>query len=930
MNIRSIKNKFAEFRDLLIEEAFDILAISETWLQPELDSSYYKTTGYDIHRVDRVDGRGGGVMMYTKSELKCKTQTHVSNSIDGMEQLWIKFINKQTSYAVGVIYRPYRHVTLNTLDDTLNTLSLECDNILFMGDLNENLLDKNRFTDDILFMLNTYDMKQLITCATRITATTETLLDIICINNNWSYNESGTLDTSNLSDHDAVYAVVDLATEVPNKTRYYRNFKNIDMDRFAEDAQKMNWSRIYFLDDINEKVEYFNSCITALLDFYAPKIPMNIRKQKAPWMTYNIKNMLKIRNKAYKKYIRTRSEVDRRYYCDLRNYINRAVKREKKNYYVFSTQENIKDSRSFWSKMHQWGFINKKNGNGANTDEFDPNEVNTFFINCADELNSDDALTDYFYDNLLENNEMNTFTSVEPYKIQKILSEIKSNATSLDGISAQMIKICYPFCKNEFCHIINTSLYTGIVPLSWKSSKVIPLKKKDDTIQLKDLRPISILPPGSKVLEKIVHAQITDHLETNKILSEVQSGFRKAYSTTTALTKINDEIIRATDKGQLSVAVLIDMSKAFDSINTELVLAKLFSYGCRGYVWEWFRNYLSERRQRVEINSGLDVRLSDEDKIKKGVPQGTILGPVLFNLFMIDLVNVIKHCDIQLYADDVQIMLNYKPEDAPIAFQKVNEDLDNIHCWTSKNGLKINSNKTHAIIFGKKIMRENAVVDDLYIDNVPIAFSEVVCNLGLRMDNNLNYAAHISSLSRAAFLKLKSMYHLKDYLSKDAKIKICDSLVLSRLNYCDEVYGPCLRMEDANRLQKVQNSCIRYSCQVARREHISPYLRQIGWLNMKERRLHHLCCLIHKVVINKKPSYLYAKIEKRSEAHNVELRQSELRLSVPMHHTEFFKKSFSYQAAKIYNQVPNDIKKLSLSGFKERVYHLISAGYLSS
>ena len=227
-------------------------------------------------------------------------------------------------------------------------------------------------------------------------------------------------------------------------------------------------------------------------------------------------------------------------------------------------------------------------------------------------------------------------------------------------------------------------------------------------------------------------------------------------------------------------------------------------------------------------------------------------------------------------------------------------------------------------------MREKTVVNSLYIDNVPIAFSEVVSNLGLQMDNNLNYATHISSLSRTAYLKLKSIYHLKDYLSKDAKIKICDSLILSRLNYCDVVYGPCLRMEDANKLQKVQNSCIRYSCQVARREHISPYLRQIGWLNMKERRLHHLCCLIHKVIINKKPSYLYAKIEKRSEAHNVELRQSDLRLRVPPHHTEYFKKCFSYLAAKMYNQVPNDIKNLGLSGFKEKLLHLISAGHLSS
>lgn len=172
-------------------------------------------------------------------------------------------------------------------------------------------------------------------------------------------------------------------------------------------------------------------------------------------------------------------------------------------------------------------------------------------------------------------------TLVEPDDMVKIVHSLKSNAPGLDGVTVHMLLLCLPYCKDALCHIINCSLQTGKVPTIWKAAKIIPLRKKDDSLELKDLRPISILPPGSKVLEKIVHYQVTQYLEMHHILLNIQSGFRKNFSTTTALLKINDDIFRALDNSLITIIVLLDMSKAFDSINHDLLLSKLHYYGIK-------------------------------------------------------------------------------------------------------------------------------------------------------------------------------------------------------------------------------------------------------------------------------------------------------------------------------------------------------------
>jgi Reverse transcriptase (RNA-dependent DNA polymerase) len=309
--------------------------------------------------------------------------------------------------------------------------------------------------------------------------------------------------------------------------------------------------------------------------------------------------------------------------------------------------------------------------------------------------------------------------------------------------------------------------------------------------------------------------------------------------------------------------------------------------------------------------------------INKGVPQGSILGPILFTLYTSDLHRVMEHCTMHSYADDTQINLSYRPADFVEASRKINIDLQNCSRWFDKHGLQINCSKTSVITFKSRRSDFDSSGVHLYINNEELTHASLIRNLGIIFDEHLTFNDHISRLVRSSFAKLKAIYSFKGVLSSETKVKLSNSLILSKIEYGDAVYGPCLTEREAYRLQKVQNSCARYSLNIRRREHISQPIKDIGWLNMKQRWKLHLCCSVHKILYKKHPIYLNNKLSLRSQIHRVNLRFSGYTLNIPKYKTAIFKKSFSYMAPSLYNKLPAHVKVLSLQCFKYKVKQLI-------
>lgn len=488
-----------------------------------------------------------------------------------------------------------------------------------------------------------------------------------------------------------------------------------------------------------------------------------------------------------------------------------------------------------------------------------------------------------------------------------------------------MLLFISPHLLKHITFLINHCLITGTFPDAWKVAYVVPIPKVSNPSKLNDFRPISILPVLSKLLERVVANQLTTYSNLNKILPACQSGFRKCHSTTTALLQVNDDIFRAWDSNLCTCLILLDFSKAFDTIEHKLLLTKLKYYGLGDIALRFFQSYLLNRKQSVSYNS-----LRSEIKTtEQGVPQGSVLGPLLFCMYTADFSEFLNHFKSHQFADDTQVYYSFNPNNIPEACREMNTDLQMIHDVSKAHRLVLNENKTQLIVFGKS--REIILNDQrflLTLNDIRLDPKVTCKNLGLLIDSDLRFSSHVSALIRKSFGRLRLLYMHREAFDVPTRLRLCDSLVLSYLNYCNVVYMPCLTQRDHLRLQKIQNACLRFCYDVRKFEHITPHLIQSGWLSIRERYQLHLVCLVFKIRQMKLPDYLYQKLNTLSEFHvegSVETRHGGL-FSVPRHNNEFFKRCFSYTATHAFNSLPTNIgRSSSLISFRKGTKdHLLS------
>lgn len=393
--------------------------------------------------------------------------------------------------------------------------------------------------------------------------------------------------------------------------------------------------------------------------------------------------------------------------------------------------------------------------------------------------------------------------------------------------------MCCPFITPFVTHIINSCILANTFPDSWKRALIIPIPKKNNIQDIKDLRPISILPTLSKILEKILDRQIRRFVADCELLPHVQSGFRAGYSCTTALLCVTDDILQASDQGLVTILVLLDFSRAFDTIDHATLLNILKAKGFGNDAVCLIASFLYGRSQSVKLNGTTSSPLP----ILRGVPQGSILSPILFSLYTSLILKELHYTKAHLYADDCQLYYSFKPSDYMDAVSKINADLANIYNFSNCYNLHINPSKSQILICGNnEICDSLRNVIHIHINNSEIPIISSVTNLGLTMDNTFRFRDHIGKCIQSAYGTMKKLYPHRKSLNETLKKRLCQSCVLSRFTYCSEVYQPCLDVATVNRVQKVQNACLRYIHGIRKFDHISHKLKDNGWLNMKNRR----------------------------------------------------------------------------------------------
>lgn len=456
----------------------------------------------------------------------------------------------------------------------------------------------------------------------------------------------------------------------------------------------------------------------------------------------------------------------------------------------------------------------------------------------------------------------------------------------------------------------------SVYPHQWKSAIVLPVSKVAAEACYDELRPISILPTLSKVLEKVMYHQLSVHLTKFQIIPCCQSGFRKGHSCETALLRLTDDIICATDQKKLTIAVLLDYSKAFDTVDHQMLLSVLHFVGCSQSAVSMFKSFLSDRSQCVRLAS----RYSAFVTLHRGVPQGSILGPLLFSIYTCRLPYSVSHCQLQMYADDTQVYMSFPVTEIDAAINRIEYDLDHIHRFSVSHSLFLNVAKTNAILFGQS--REVALHGDqrsIRVHDHLISFSASVKNLGLNIDNTFRYRDYISRIIGRAYNNLKVLYSYRHIFSIRLKTTLCEAMVLSLFNYCASVYGFCLDAIDARRVQVVQNSCMRYIFGIRKYDRISHKLSDLRWLNMHNRVRLHSLNLFHKILREGSPPYLLEKITYRTDVHNINIRYANL-ITPPVHRTSLFERSFSFNIYWHYNRLPNYLKLKGVSQFRCAAY----------
>lgn len=497
--------------------------------------------------------------------------------------------------------------------------------------------------------------------------------------------------------------------------------------------------------------------------------------------------------------------------------------------------------------------------------------------------------------------------------IFQIISSIKLNAAGEDGIPIRFIKLILPLIIDHLTHITNYCLMTSTFPDCWKLASVIPVAKKLKISSANDFRPISILPCLSKVLEKVIAKQICSHLHQQSLLYPLQSGFRAEHSCSTAMVNVLNDIRIKFDEGYVTLLCLLDFSKAFDTVNHELLCWKLRRYfNFSSSATRLLKSFLTDRLQKVIIAGKSSVF----KPVEQGVPQGSILGPILFCMFINDLPHVCKYVTTHLYADDVQLCLSRSISNINDLALNFNHDLSAIHRWSVENGLLLNPTKSQIIAICNRSL-DISLLPDIFLSCSKLTYSQSVKSLGFILNRNLSCYDHINIVVGRIYGCLRKLWLSANFTPIETRRKLVIALIIPIITYAEVVYSN-LDSLSQHKLQVAFNDSVRYIYGLRRYDRISELSRNVLGCSLQQYLNARNCIFLHNIITRKTPEYLYSRLN-FSRSHRT------FNINIPTFRYLNSSRLFFIHSIRLWNSLPIHIKRInSPFNFKNSIINYYS------